>query len=65
MYGRAIRYCPYRYGNAALAMGRRRLSDNPIKGNIMKLKTPPPTLKDIVDSIAAARGVTLYRESSR
>jgi hypothetical protein len=31
------------------------------KGNPMKQKTPPPTLKDIVDSIAAARGVTLYR----
>jgi hypothetical protein len=29
----------------------------------MKLKTPPPTLKSIVDAIAAARGVTLYRES--
>jgi hypothetical protein len=29
----------------------------------MKQKTPPPTLKDIVDSIVAARGVTLYKES--
>jgi hypothetical protein len=31
----------------------------------MEIKTPPKTLKDIVDAIAAARGVTLYRESSR
>jgi len=27
-------------------------------------KTPPPTLRDIVDAIAATRGVTLYREST-
>jgi len=27
-------------------------------------KTPPPTLRDIVDAIAARRGVTLYREST-
>lgn len=27
------------------------------------LKTPPKTLKDIVDSIAARRGVTLYKEA--
>ena len=27
-------------------------------------KTPPPTLRDIVDTIAATRGVTLYRETS-
>jgi len=26
-------------------------------------KTPPATLRDIVDAIAATRGVTLYRES--
>lgn len=26
-------------------------------------KTPPPTLRDIVDAIAATRGVTLYRET--
>jgi len=26
-------------------------------------KTPPATLRDIVDAIAARRGVTLYRES--
>jgi hypothetical protein len=30
----------------------------------MTLKTPPKTLKDIVDAIAARRGVTLYREAS-
>ena len=29
----------------------------------MEIKTPPKTLKDIVDSIAARRGVTLYKES--
>ena len=27
-------------------------------------KTPPPTLRDIVDAIATRRGVTLYREAS-
>jgi len=26
-------------------------------------KTPPATLRDIVDAIAARRGVTLYREA--
>lgn len=31
----------------------------------MKLKTPPPTLKSIIDAIAAARGVTLYKESAQ
>jgi hypothetical protein len=30
----------------------------------MKIKTPPATLKDIVDAIAARRGVTLYRDAS-
>jgi len=29
----------------------------------MTIKTPPKTLKDIVDSIASRRGVTLYKES--
>lgn len=29
----------------------------------MKLKTPPPTLRDIVDAITARRGVSLYKES--
>jgi hypothetical protein len=29
----------------------------------MKQKTPPPTLRDIVDAIATARSVTLYKES--
>lgn len=29
----------------------------------MPNQTPPKTLRDIVDSIANARGVTLYRES--
>lgn len=29
----------------------------------MDMKTPPPTLKSIIDAIVAARGVTLYRES--
>ena len=28
----------------------------------MKHQTPPPTLKSIVDAIAAARGVSLYKE---
>jgi hypothetical protein len=31
----------------------------------MKQKTPPPTLRDIVDAIATARGVTLYKESMK
>ena len=35
-----------------------------IGANKMKLKAPPPTLKSIIDAIAAARGVTLYRESN-
>jgi hypothetical protein len=30
----------------------------------MKLKTPPPTLKSIIDAIAAARGVTLYKKGN-
>ena len=30
---------------------------------INNTKTPPQTLKGIVDSIAARRGVTLYKES--
>jgi hypothetical protein len=30
----------------------------------MTIKTPPATLKDIVDAIAARRGVTLYREAN-
>jgi len=29
----------------------------------MTIKTPPKTLKDIVDAITARRDVTLYRES--
>jgi hypothetical protein len=28
----------------------------------MKRQTPPSTLKDIVDAIAARRGVSLYKE---
>jgi len=31
----------------------------------MTIKTPPKTLKDIVDAIASRRGVTLYRESAQ
>jgi hypothetical protein len=31
----------------------------------IKIKTPPATLRDIVDAIAATRGVTLYRESTQ
>jgi len=27
-------------------------------------KTPPPSLRDIVDAITATRGVTLYRGAS-
>jgi hypothetical protein len=27
-----------------------------------EIKTPPPTLRDIVDAIAARRGVSLYRK---
>jgi hypothetical protein len=30
----------------------------------MKLKTPPPTLKDIVDAIVTRRGVSLYKEGN-
>ena len=30
----------------------------------IKTKTPPPTLRDIVDAITATRNVTLYREAS-
>lgn len=30
----------------------------------MQIKTPPATLKDIVDAIASRRGVTLYKEAS-
>lgn len=29
----------------------------------MDMKTPPQTLKDIVDAIMARRGVSLYREA--
>jgi len=28
----------------------------------MTLQTPPPAIRDVVDTIAATRGVTLYRE---
>lgn len=31
----------------------------------IQIKIPPATLRDIVDAIAAARGVTLYRESAQ
>jgi len=31
----------------------------------MQSKTPPLTIKDIVDAIAARRGVTLYKESAQ
>jgi hypothetical protein len=31
----------------------------------MEIKTPPPTLKSIIDAICAARGVTLYREKAQ
>lgn len=31
----------------------------------MDMKTPPPTLKDIVDAIMARRGVSLYREKAQ
>lgn len=28
-------------------------------------KTPPTTLRDLIDAITATRGVTLYRESAQ
>lgn len=31
----------------------------------MTMKTPPPCIADIVESIAARRGVTLYRKESK
>jgi hypothetical protein len=31
----------------------------------MEQKTPPVTLKSIVDAISARRGVTLYKESAQ
>jgi hypothetical protein len=33
-------------------------------GDKMESKSPPPTLKSIIDAIAAARGVSLYKEGN-
>ena len=30
----------------------------------MPMKTPPPALRDIVDQVARARNVSLYKEES-
>ena len=30
----------------------------------MPIKTPPPALRDVIDQVARARNVSLYREES-
>jgi hypothetical protein len=49
----------WRMARIALTMGA------PATEIHMQSKTPPVTLKDIVDAISTRRGVTLYRESAQ